>query len=253
LTVYKMKMSYSKLTTFEQCPLKFKFQYINRFPTSSSPALLLGQTIHSALDKYFSFSEDRRSLTILKNLFRSEWKTERNKLREQGSLEMDKETEVEHGKRGLIMLENFYSSSLNFEPVQREEFIEADLKDDMPFLGRIDRLDKVRIDGVEGYKVVDYKTGKLSERFIDFIQLFTYAWLMNEQGHKVIASSFYYLEQNKLIEKPLTEEIYEQTRNKLIEKCIPVYEALETDTFDPKESALCPYCDYIRMCPLKEA
>jgi putative RecB family exonuclease len=248
-----MKMSYSKLSTFEQCPLKFKFQYVNRFPTASSPALLLGQTIHSALDKYFSFSEDRRSLSILKNLFRSEWKMERNKLREQGNLDMDKETEIEHGKRGLIMLENFYSSSLNYEPVEREEFVEAELKDGMPFLGRIDRLDKVRIDGREGFKVVDYKTGKLSERFIDFIQLFTYAWLMNEQGHRVIFSAFYYLEQNKLIEKPLNDTIYEQTRNKLIEKCLPVYEALETDTFEPKESALCPYCDYVRMCPLKQA
>lgn len=249
--MFKMKMSFSKITTFEQCPLKFKFQYINRFPTKTSPVLLLGQTIHSSLEKFFDFSPEKRELKLLKNLFRREWKIERNKLRDEGDFEMDKATEIEHGKRGLMMLENFYSSQLMSEPVQREQFVEASLNDEIQFLGRIDRLDKCMHDGKEGFKVIDYKTGKLNERFVDFIQLFTYAWLMNEQGFKIYSSVFYYLEPNKMIEKSLNDEIFEQTRNTLIERSLPIYKAMEEDDFSPQKSALCPYCDYISMCPLQ--
>ncbi len=247
-----MKMSFSKITTYEQCPLKFKFQYINRFPTKTSPALLLGQTIHSSLEKFFDFGPDKRSLKILKNLFRREWKITRNKLREQGDFEMDQKTEIEHGKRGLLMLENFFESELNSEPEQREQFVEASLTDEIQFLGRIDRLDKVLHDGKEGFRVVDYKTGKLNERFLDFIQLFTYAWLMNEQGYKIYSSSFFYLESNKIVEKTLSEELFKQTREKLIERSLPVLKSLEEDDFKPKKTALCPYCDYMRMCPLHQ-
>ena len=249
--MYKMKMSFSKITTFEQCPLKFKFQYINRFPTKTSPALLLGQTIHSSLEKFVDFSHEKRDLNLLKNLFRREWKLERNKLREEGDFEMDKTTEIEYGKRGLIMLENFFSSEMLSEPVQREQFVEASLNEDIQFLGRIDRLDKCIHDGKEGFKVVDYKTGKLNERYVDFIQLFTYAWLMNEQGFKIYSSTFYYLEPNRTIEKTLSQEVFEQTQNTLIERCKPIFMALEDDDFKPEKSALCPYCDYISMCPLQ--
>lgn len=247
----KMKMSFSKITTFEQCPLKFKFQYINRFPTKISPALLLGQTIHSSLEKFFDFSPEKRNLKLLKNLFRREWKIERNKLRKEGDFEMDKVTEIEHGKRGLLMLENFFSSELMTEPVQREQFVEASLDDEIQFLGRIDRLDKCVNNGNEGFKVIDYKTGKLNERYVDFIQLFTYAWLMNEQGYKIYSSTFFYLEPNQMIEKSLSDEVFEQTRNTLIERCKPIFMALEEDHFEPRKSALCSYCDYVAMCPLQ--
>jgi len=246
-----MKMSFSKITAFEQCPLKFKSQYISRIPTKTSPALLLGQTIHSTLEKFFDFSTEKRDLKLLKNLFRMEWKMERNKLREEGDFEMDKATEIEHGKRGLMMLDNFYNSELMSEPIQREQFVEASLNDEIQFLGRIDRLDKCIHNGKEGFKVIDYKTGKLVERYVDFIQLFTYAWLMNEQGYKIYSSTFFYLEPNRIIEKSLNEQIFDQTRNTLIERCMPIYEALEGDDFEPKKSALCPYCDYISMCPLQ--
>jgi|SRR6056297_1038195 len=247
----KMKMSFSKITTFEQCPLKFKFQYINRFPTKTSPALLLGQTIHSTLEKFFDFSSEKRNLKLLKNLFRREWKIERNKLRDEGDFEMDKVTEIEHGKRGLMMLENFFGSELMSEPVQREQFVEAKLDEEIQFLGRIDRLDKCMNDGKEGFKVVDYKTGKLNERYLDFIQLFTYAWLMNEQGYKIFSSTFFYLEPNRVIEKTLSDEVFEQTKNTLIERSKPIISALEEDDFEPQKSALCPYCDYTAMCPLQ--
>ena len=74
---------------------------------------------------------------------------------------------------------------------------------------------------------------------------------MNEQGFKIYSSTFYYLEPNRTIEKTLSQEVFEQTQNTLIERCKPIFMALEDDDFKPEKSALCPYCDYISMCPLQ--
>jgi len=254
-----MKMSFSKINTFEQCPLKFQYQYVNRYPTSKSPALLLGQTVHESLNLFFNYNRDRRTVKLLQKIFREEWKKERNKLRKSGELEIDKKTEAEYGRRGLVMLENFYKSSMNADPDQREEFAEAELKppagkgqESIPFLGRVDRFDKVVVNGTEGFRVVDYKTGKFNERYLDFIQLFSYAWLMSTQGFKVLSAAYYYLEPDRIVEKRVSEEVFVKTQKNLLERSLPVYKALETGEFAPTPSKLCPWCDFQKLCPAME-
>ncbi|MEK7161018.1 MAG: PD-(D/E)XK nuclease family protein [Patescibacteria group bacterium] len=44
-----MRISYSGLETFKQCPLKFKLQYLDRLKTPKSKEALFGTLLHSAL------------------------------------------------------------------------------------------------------------------------------------------------------------------------------------------------------------
>ena len=48
--------SYSKISTFQQCPLKFKFQYIDRIPVDQqqSPAIERGLAAHKFAEDYLS-------------------------------------------------------------------------------------------------------------------------------------------------------------------------------------------------------
>jgi len=50
------RFSYSKLSAFDQCPLKFRYQYVQQVPSKTSPALFLGQIVHDTIAAY----EERR-------------------------------------------------------------------------------------------------------------------------------------------------------------------------------------------------
>jgi len=239
----KMKMSYSKLTT--QCPQKFKYQYIDRIKGEPSLPLILGSAIHSALEQFYDYPSEDRKLKLLQNLFRKEWKYQRTK----NKMMIAQSDEIEAGKKGLKMLENFIKNSF-FEipdPEQREEFVEVQLTDDIPFLGRIDRLDKTK----DGYMVVDYKSGSLNKKYLDFNQLFTYAYLMKQQGFDVKKSVFYYLEPDEIVERKVVPAMLEDTKKQLIKRSRDVYEAIEADVFQVMEGPLCPWCDYQDRCPAK--
>src|SRR5436190_1663952 len=48
----RMKLSYSSINTYETCPAKYKFQYEDRLPTTSSPALSFGDVLHRTLFRF---------------------------------------------------------------------------------------------------------------------------------------------------------------------------------------------------------
>ena len=49
-----MRLSYSSIQTYETCPAKYRFQYGERLPTSPSPALSFGDSLHQALFHFHS-------------------------------------------------------------------------------------------------------------------------------------------------------------------------------------------------------
>jgi len=240
-----IQLSYSKISTFEQCPLKFKFQYIEKLPAKTTPHLLLGQTVHSAIDKFLKKPQDSRNLDLLYALFRSDWKESRNIYRAQKALDMDLNTEKQFGKRGLEMLNNFYESNFNSTPHASEQFVKAIVNEEIVFVGRIDRIELFG----NGFRVVDYKTGKFSPMFIDFLQLNTYAWVMNKFGMKTFSSVFYYLEEDKTVEREFDDEVLKNTEEELLKKMNYMLEYFKTGEFLPKPSKLCGWCDYTDICP----
>src|SRR2546428_9061074 len=46
------RLSYSSIQTYETCPAKYRFQYEERLPTTSSPALAFGDSLHRALHRF---------------------------------------------------------------------------------------------------------------------------------------------------------------------------------------------------------
>jgi RecB family exonuclease len=47
-----MKLSYSSISTYETCPAKYKFQYEEKLPTTTSPALSFGDALHRTLHRF---------------------------------------------------------------------------------------------------------------------------------------------------------------------------------------------------------
>ena len=48
-------ISHSAITTYQQCPLRYQFKYVDGLPeTVVSSALIFGGAIHSALESHFT-------------------------------------------------------------------------------------------------------------------------------------------------------------------------------------------------------
>lgn len=259
-----IRFSYSKLSAFDQCPLKFRYQYIQALPSKTTPALFLGQMVHETIAAYVK-SENRRlsgDRTIgagfstetddrewLMQTFRQKWMLERNKYRRQGLLDMNRDEEKTCGLRGLKMLGNFHKSAFSTKPYETEKYLDVPLGDDILFVGRIDRIEK----RPTGFRIVDFKTGKYSERFLDFLQLHTYSWLANKYGLNVESTLFYFLEEDELVERPFSPDQNRTTEEALVEKCRTVLLAAQNNAFPKKKSSLCDYCDYRDLCESEPA
>ena len=70
-------VSWSALSTFRNCPLKYKFRYIDGLPEESvSSALVFGTGMHSAIEQHFQAvlsGEEQPDLERLMFAYRSAW------------------------------------------------------------------------------------------------------------------------------------------------------------------------------------
>lgn len=71
-----MKVSYSKLSTFKECPFKYKCLYIDNLwhLKKDKPYLSMGNSVHLALKDFFQLREkSMRTLQNLGKLLKKHW------------------------------------------------------------------------------------------------------------------------------------------------------------------------------------
>jgi CRISPR/Cas system-associated exonuclease Cas4 (RecB family) len=56
---YTEPIGFSKLDVFRECPQKFKFQFIDKLPQPSSPAMDRGSEVHSNIESYLNGWTDK--------------------------------------------------------------------------------------------------------------------------------------------------------------------------------------------------
>jgi hypothetical protein len=49
-----IRLSFSRVDTYERCPLMFRFRYLDKLPSTPSPDLSWGSAIHAALEVWWS-------------------------------------------------------------------------------------------------------------------------------------------------------------------------------------------------------
>jgi len=251
--------SHNSLKTFEQCPRKFKFQYIEHpeVPTRVSADTYLGNAVHQALHRLYERVGDGKlwPLDEMIAFYNAEWEKP-----ERREIQVPKEylTVDDYIQSGRTMLETYYR---RYQPFQDGTLlgVEHDLHMTIPntafrVKGRVDRIWKRR-DGI--IEICDYKTGSTlprggkDPRF--WFQMGLYQLLVRENfpHFKDIELVQYYLKLDEAIPYRMSEDeldlLVEQTKNIIFE----TQQAERIDSFTTKEGYWCDYCDFFKLCPAK--
>jgi len=139
----------SKLATYEDCPRRYRFAYLDRPAPRKGPPWAhnsLGASVHTALRNWYEVPAAGRNRQLVPALLKATWVRE-------GYRDLDQEREA--WRRAVRWLDG-YVESLPAEPLGVERVVAA-RTERMAFHGRADRID-ARPAGE--LVIVDYKTGR---------------------------------------------------------------------------------------------
>ncbi|MCK5042799.1 MAG: PD-(D/E)XK nuclease family protein, partial [Candidatus Aenigmarchaeota archaeon] len=153
--------SHSRLSTFEQCPLKFRFRYIDKISvdTAQSIEAFLGSRVHETLEKLYIDLKFQKTNTLqdLIKYFSDQWKKNWNP-----TIKIVKKdyTEENYRKMGEKFITDYYNKYKPFNDTRIlgiENRVVIDLNGDGKFKlqGYIDRL---AMKGEDTVEIHDYKT-----------------------------------------------------------------------------------------------
>lgn len=241
-------LSPSSAASFDGCPRRWKFKYVDRLPEPSGQAALVGSFAHLVLEHLCGLPAALRTMDQAKALARQLW-DDFATTEDFISLELGEDDS--RGFRwqswqaiaGLWKLED----PAAVDVVSTEEKVTATLGD-VPFLGIIDRVDRVN----DRLVVSDYKSGTLPgvqwrEDKIQQVLLYAAA-LKNQKGEEPVAARLMYLGQ-RIVEIPVTLRRLEETVAQLGETWASVESACAADEFNAKPGVLCGWCPFADQCP----
>ena len=244
--------SHSKINCFEQCPLKFKFQYIDKIKTEIEQSIeaFLGSMVHESLEKLYTDLKFQKLMKLneVLDFYNDLWQKNWNDAIVIVKKWYNKEN---YHKMGEKFITDYYNHYYPFNQgkvlgLETTEFV--DLNDKYKFHVRIDRLNEAK-DGV--YEIHDYKTGGYlpdQEKFDKDRQLALYSlWVLKTFGNvKKVKLMWHYLAFDKEIVSERTQDQLMKLRRETI-KAIDKIEAAKD--FPSVVTRLCDWCNFRPICP----
>jgi putative RecB family exonuclease len=248
-------ISWSAISTFRTCPLKYKFRYVDGLPEESiSAALIFGSGIHTAVEQHYQAilsGDPEPDLDALLFAYRSAWLPHDPDAISFGS----KETRESLDDLASRMLTAFLASpmaNVQGRVLGVEEEIRGMLVEGVPDLyGRVDLL----TEDSDRLVITDIKTsrGKWSPEQVEDSgeQLLLYSHLASEiSPGKNIATRFLVLTKTK---EPVIEEHMRDVNPAVVKRTLvaveQVWRAIESGVFYPAPSIVaCSGCGYREAC-----
>lgn len=243
-------LSPSSISSFKECPLAFRFSYLERLPEPPSPWASKGTLVHRALELLMCRpAEDRTVDAALADLDRA--RTELADDPEFSGLELtDEERILFHADAEQLVRRYFeLEDPTTVNPIGLELKLQADINGTR-LRGIIDRLD---LDADGELVITDYKTGAVpSDRFErkSLSGVHIYALLCERMlGRRPARVQLFYLKKPEAIIATPTD----QTIGGVMGRTTALWKAIETacarDDFRPHQSRLCDFCAFQAYCP----
>ncbi len=238
------KLSVSKLDTYKDCPLKFKFAHILQIPSPPKTFFDLGTSVHAVVEHLTALEKDGVNITeeIALEILDKEWIISSFK----------SETEANEAKSKAVEMVRTYlkwrSTNPNV-PLTVEQRFTVDIGG-VPFNGSIDRVEETP----EGeFEVIDFKTGSVIETgnsIKDNFQMNVYA-LATEKlyGKLPKQTSLFYLKKDKIIINKIESTQLDKVKKIIEEK---VHSIIQEDFHPTPTVQVCRRCDYQAICDFRK-
>ena len=249
-----MIYSHSRLSCFEQCPLKFKYQYLDKIEpkVQQSVEAFMGSMVHSTLEKLYKdirFKKENSIEELIKyynKIWKENWSDSIRIVRKEYN-------EENFRKMGEQYIRDYYERYYPFTDgkiigIEKKIMISLDKEGKYQLQGFIDRLMST---GDGEYEIHDYKTNievPQEEYLRKDRQLALYAIAIIEkyQDAKNVKLIWHFLSGNKEIVIEKTNEELEKLKSDTIKLINKIENEKE---FKQKPSALCKWCEYRDICP----
>lgn len=234
-----MRLSFSSIETYENCGLKWYYQYRESRPTLPSPSLSFGSSVHGALEAFYSEPVPvAPSLPALIEMLDRSWISE-------GYADADEEARYRDQAEDVLRRFHAENAPVYRLPAAIEQRFEIDV-DGVTVSGQIDRLDR-HDDG--SWEVIDYKTNrKLPPRSrVDAnLQLSIYHLAAREVwGVEPARLTLYFLLPGQPMSTSRTQRQLDETRRRIL----TVAERIDQELFEPRPNPLCGWCSFRGICP----
>jgi len=246
--------SHSRLSSFEQCKLKYKFRYIDNIIPDIDKTIEshLGSIVHETLEWLYNQVKKKYipSLDEVIVNYSENWKKD---YEEDIPIIRKNMTAKDYFNKGVQYLIDYYTKHKPFDDntiaVEKHIIFDLDEKGDHKIRGFIDRL--VYNLKTDEYEVHDYKTSKSlpSQKVLDKDrQLALYSIAIKEiyGTEKKVILVWHYLSFNKRFHSRRTDEQLKQLKQETLDL---IKEIQTTIDFPPTKSALCNWCEYKSICP----
>lgn len=218
-----VSMSYSRLSTFEQCPAKFDYLYVSKSVRDmGSEASEYGNRVHEVLELYGKGELDHDSLSLEGKQTLEKW----------GEL-----VDRINNKRG----EKYYEYQMAVD----QGLAPCDWFSDSAYIRSI--ADVLVVDGSRAY-CLDYKTGKVKDNPTQ-LQLFAAMVFWHFPEVETVKTSFIWLMHKQTTDAEYKRKHLEALWNGLKPRFDHLVDTVDIGMFDTKPSGLCPWCPARDMCP----
>lgn len=236
----------SSLSTFIQCPQRFKFEKIDKIRSADTEATVRGSFVHEILEELLKLDPEHRTIEVAKSLARELWKQRW----------AEKAEPVANGDMTRFMWVAWWCIDTYFkmedpktiEPMGLEVEVQG-LIEGVPLYGIVDRW--IMEDG----KIIvqDYKSGKVPKPQYSRdkkLQIMIYADLLEKQtGLEAGRMDLLYVKEGEVVSYYPTPELRESVANDVANAWDEMVTSCETEQFETRTGPLCGWCDHKPYCP----
>ena len=242
-------LSPSSMSTYRQCPQKFKFNKIDLIPDPSNHWAVLGNFVHDVLEELYKLTPEFRTPASARVIAKDMWEL---KWHEEASRVLHTEKEIKQFRwSAWWCVENLWrlEQPQQVVPVGIEFELNGKVGG-VALRGFIDRYSFSENSTM--LTVSDYKTGKTPKIDLEekFLQLLIYAKLLSSLNiGDVDKIELLYLKDGIKLEKKVTDNDFKRVVEYIQETKAMVDESCASGVFEARKSYLCNFCSYKKICP----
>jgi putative RecB family exonuclease len=243
-------LSPSKVSSFTDCALAFRFSVIDRLPEPPSPAATRGTLVHAALERLHLLPPTERTVEAALACL-ADATVELHDDPEYVGLGLSGDDEAAFHAEAAQLVRNYFrlEDPRTVRAIGLELMLTAEV-DGLPLRGIIDRLE---LDGSGGLVVTDYKTGSAPSTHYERKRLagvHIYSLLCEELlGRRPTRVQLLFLRDPLAIITEPSDRSTRGTRRTLGAVWQAVERACHREDFRPQPSRLCEWCSFQAYCP----